>query len=289
MAIVIDELESLENQTTAIQVINNNFEKILEALEDLQATRDAPLDMNGYAIFNLPAPSAASNPLRLGDAAELTIDAAAVLPPKAGNENKFITTDGTSFVFSDVDVNGYLAVANNLSDLPDPSAARTNLELGSAALLDEATVVKSGQSYTWTGSQEFSGALTLSGTGNHQLTATPTTLTPQSIGYRGLIVKTANASQTLTLSDAGSMWRQTSSTNRTYTIPTNASVALPIGTVIVIRNVGTGVVTVTPSGGVNLRQPGSSSSGSVAVNQWGLASLTKEAANDWIITGIGIS
>lgn len=289
MSITLDELESLENQTTAIQVINSNFEELVEAIEALQETRTTALDMNGYPICNLPAPTSATNPVRLADMSGFTIDEAAVLPPLEGNEGKFLSTDGINFVFNEASLDDYLSIENNLDDLDDVAAARSNLGLGSAALLTEDVLARPAENNVWSGNQTFNGATILGGTVNHTLTSTPTVLTATSIGFRGIPVQTVNASQTFALTDAGNMYRQTSSTNRTYTIPTNTAVAFPVGTVIMIRNTGTGTVTITPAGGVSLRQAGASGSGSVSMAQWGIASLTKEATNDWLITGSGLS
>jgi hypothetical protein len=73
----------------------------------------------------------------------------------------------------------------------------------------------------------------------------------------------------------------TSATAVNLTVPTNASVAFPVGTIIQIRQAGAGQVTVVASGGVTvntaetlkLRKQGST------------AALVKVDTNAWDLTG----
>jgi hypothetical protein len=59
-------------------------------------------------------------------------------------------------------------------------------------------------------------------------------------------------SYTLVLADAGKMVRCSNAAAITLTVPTNASVAFPIGTYLLIEQQGAGTVTVTPAGGVTI-------------------------------------
>jgi hypothetical protein len=85
------------------------------------------------------------------------------------------------------------------------------------------------------------------------------------------------------------MIRMNNAAATTITIPPNAAVAFPIGTAIVLRNVGVGVTTITRGAGVTLQIAGSATSKDVAMAQWGSATAIQEAANAWVISGTGLS
>lgn len=114
-------------------------------------------------------------------------------------------------------------------------------------------------------------------------------LTTDNAGYLGMPVNTHDADVTFALTDAGHLQRHTDATARAWTIPANATVAFPIGTVLPFRNVGTGVVTLTRAGGVTLRIAGASTDQNVAVAQWGMGALVKEDTNTWVASGTGLS
>ena len=61
---------------------------------------------------------------------------------------------------------------------------------------------------------------------------------------------------TLVLSDAGEVVECTSATAVTLTVPPNASVAFPTGTLVMVHQYGAGQVTLAPGAGVTLRSPG---------------------------------
>ena len=110
-----------------------------------------------------------------------------------------------------------------------------------------------------------------------------------SAGYLGAPVNNQNAAYTFALGDAGSMVRANSAGAIAWTIPPNAGVAFPVGTCIVVRNVGAGVVTLTRGAGVTQLLASGSTSKDVALAQWGVATLIQESANNWVINGAGIS
>jgi hypothetical protein len=110
------------------------------------------------------------------------------------------------------------------------------------------------------------------------------------LGYRGAPVRTRDSAYTFVLTDAGELQRHTEATARAWTIPTNASVAFPIGTIIPIRNAnGAGAITLSGAGGVTLNWAGSTSTASRTLAAGAYASITQEAANVWVLTGAGIT
>ena len=72
--VTLKTLESLENQPSAVGLINSNMDTIKEVFDNTLSrdgsgpnTMAAPLDMNSNRLVNLPAPSTATEPLRLQD------------------------------------------------------------------------------------------------------------------------------------------------------------------------------------------------------------------------------
>lgn len=86
---------------------------------------------------------------------------------------------------------------------------------------------------------------------------------------------------TLALTDFGRVVETTSSSSVTVTVPTNASVAFAVGTVVEIVQVGTGVVTVAAAGGVTVNTPGTL----VLRAQWSSVTLRKRATDTWLLAG----
>ena len=70
----------------------------------------------------------------------------------------------------------------------------------------------------------------------------------------------------------------------TLTIPTNASVAFPVGTVITVLNKGAGAVTISGAGGVTVLSAGATAA-SPTLAQYKSAALMQVAANTWYVVG----
>jgi hypothetical protein len=88
---------------------------------------------------------------------------------------------------------------------------------------------------------------------------------------------------TLVLTDAGKIITATHADPQTYTIPTNASIAFPVGTIINVIQAGAGAVTLEGDTGVTVN---GTSAGSVATTtQYQGAALLKTGENVWIISG----
>lgn len=96
-----------------------------------------------------------------------------------------------------------------------------------------------------------------------------------------LNINTYTDDHTLTLSDASSYIRMNKGTSVTLTVPTNASVAFPVGTNLTVRQVGAGQVTVAEASGVTINTPET-----LLMNgQYQTVSLVKVAADEWDIAG----
>jgi len=305
--LVLTELDSLESQTSALASLNLNFELIETAFENTLSrdgttpnTLGAPLDYNNNRGINLGAPVNGTDAARLVDISNaLSVDA--VLIPTLV-EDRILSNDGGTLVWrtpADIPGLGDVIASNNLSDLDSASAARTNLGLGSAAVSNTGTSgdafgkLNTNNTYSgnnsFTGTSAFTGALSLGGTADHRLTGTPTALTDESLGLRSAPLNTRDEDYTLVLNDSGRTIFHTSASAHAWTVPPNSAVAYPTGTVIVLINVGSGVVTITRGSGVALRIAGTATDKNVAIAQHGVASMIKTATNSWYVSGAGIS
>lgn len=116
--------------------------------------------------------------------------------------------------------------------------------------------------------------------------ATPAT---NAVGYLGAPEASGgaiNANKTLSLTDAGELQYYTGSTGYTVTIPANASVAFPIGTVIPIVNDSSASQTLAITSDT-LEWEASTGSRTLAPNA--VVSLIKVSSTVWRITGTDIS
>lgn len=307
--VTIVPLGSLENQTTFLQTLNDNLETLAAALDNF-LSRDgttpnqmqAELDMNSQRLLNLPSPVSASDPVRLIDLQGAQPLEVAIVPALTGNADKVMSNDGTVLTWQDpADLPGFgdLKAVNNLSELTNVGTARTNLGLGTSATYSIGTSgsnipVLNGAN-TWSGDQSFSGtssfteAVSLAGTANHRLTATPTALTTDSIGYRAAPVTVQDSNYTFVLGDSGTTKLHTSGTGHSYTIPPASSVNYPLGTVIVVVNTGAGNVVMTRGSGVTLNRIGTGTNANVTIAQWGQASILKVSSDTWVISGSNLT
>ncbi len=120
---------------------------------------------------------------------------------------------------------------------------------------------------------DVDGTIVYQSSGNGQITRSPTgavNLNSQSAGY------------TFTLADIGAVVEGTSGSGQTYTIPTNATSAFPIGTVIGIFQAGAGQITIAAAGGVTLQSDGALVK---TAAQFATVGLRKRATNTWCLSG----
>ena len=116
-----------------------------------------------------------------------------------------------------------------------------------------------------------------------------TALAPNSAGYMGAPVNEQDSAYTFVLSDAGKMVRGNPSGGIAYTIPPNASVSWPRGTVILVRGVGANSITITRGAGVALFGAGGGTNKDWTLAANGLATLINEDTNEWVVSGVGLS
>lgn len=96
------------------------------------------------------------------------------------------------------------------------------------------------------------------------------------------VYNTQTASYTLVLADASKIVEMNVGSPNTVTVPTNASVAFPIGTEITIMQYGGGVTTIASAGGVTIN---SKDNARIIANRYTGATLVKRGTDEWYLIG----
>ena len=150
------------------------------------------------------------------------------------------------------------------------------------------------------------GVTTSTGSGNTVLSTSPTLVTPilgtptsgtlsnctvdgtNSIGFRTAPQTSGGSSSyTLVLTDSGKHVIFTGGSTATLTVPTNSSVAFPVGTVILVVNDNSGNLTISGAGVTFQLANGATGNRTVATK--GLATCVKTATDTWYVSGAGVT
>lgn len=108
------------------------------------------------------------------------------------------------------------------------------------------------------------------------------------IGTLELLQNSQSGNYTTVLADSGKHVYHASTSPHTWTIPTNASLAYPIGTTLTFVNEdGGGIVTITTADTLIFSPGGSKTNRSLAAD--GFATALKIGTTTWIISGAGLS
>jgi len=110
------------------------------------------------------------------------------------------------------------------------------------------------------------------------------------VGFRNVPQNSQSAAYTAVLADSGKhIFHPASDANaRTFTIPSNASVAYPIGTVLAFSNMTSQVVTISINSDT-MYLGGQGTTGNRSLAQYGVANALKITSTSWIITGTGLT
>lgn len=90
---------------------------------------------------------------------------------------------------------------------------------------------------------------------------------------------------TLALSDDGDLVTFSNSSSIAVTIPTNASVAFPVGATVILSQYGTGTVTVSGAVGVTVVSAGAVAASPVIRTRYSSVGLIQTSANNWLVVG----
>lgn len=131
-----------------------------------------------------------------------------------------------------------------------------------------------------------------SGTSAHlKLSSSGLVTTPngsaQEVGYKGAPPTTLDVDYTLALTDAGFSYIFHTS-GKTLTIPANGSVALPIGTIVVVVNRTAGNISIAITTDTLLLS-GSGTTGTRTLASNSMATLMKTDSTVWMVSGAGLS
>ena len=230
---------------------------------------------------------------------------------------------GSAWVAAYVSGTGFLAAANNLSDVASTSSARTNLGLGSIATQAASSVSITGGSISGitdlavadggTGASTLTGVLKGNGTSAFTAATAGTDFvapggalgTPSSGTLSSCTVDGTNAvgfltipqnsqsgtAYTLVLTDSGKhiLHPSADTTARTFTIPANSSVAFPVGTAVTFINQNAaGVITIAITTDT-MRLAGAGTTGNRTLAANGIATCIKVTSTEWIISGTGLT
>jgi hypothetical protein len=121
-------------------------------------------------------------------------------------------------------------------------------------------------------------------TASSTTTLTNKTLTSPKIAHP---ITTDADNYTLDANDQSAIIIMSGGSANTLTIPTNASVAFPLGTKVEVWSTGAGTTTIAGDTGVTLQgNGGTASAGSCDIQtQYGGATLTKIATDTWMVGG----
>lgn len=109
------------------------------------------------------------------------------------------------------------------------------------------------------------------------------------VGFRNAPVNSQSAAYTAVLADSGKtiLHPITDNNARTFTIPANASVAYPVGTILTFVNlINTVTIAITSD---TMYLAGDGATGSRTLDAYGVASAVKVASTTWIISGNGLA
>lgn len=111
------------------------------------------------------------------------------------------------------------------------------------------------------------------------------------VGFRTVPQNSQSAPYTCVLTDSGKhiFHPSADTTARTFTIPANASVAYPIGTVLTfINQISAGVITIAITSDTMYWSP-TGVTGSRSLAAHGIATATKITATAWLLSGVGLT
>ena len=219
--------------------------------------------------------------------------ATALLPTQTSNSGKYLTTDGAG-TLSWGTVSGYSAPTLGSTSISSGATVANidGLTINSTTIPSSVTLVSTAAAQTLTTKTIALGSNTISGTlaeFNTALTdadfatvAGTETLTNKTLTDPKIVVSrnTQIAGYTAVLTDSGKVVTINNASANNFTIPTNASVAFPIGTQILVAQLGAGQTTITGAGVTFRFTPGQK-----LRTTFSSATCIKIDTDEWLLVG----
>lgn len=316
--ITLNNLSNLQNESSAVNIINNNND-VLEAAVENTISRDgtapntmgAELDMNGNRILNLPVPVSQTEPVRLVDLDSVILAEGGgnVTGPVAsgtgniaiflGSSGKVIADGNTTIgdIESEIDtkapiIDAALTGDTSVENLEVLNTSPSILLKRSSDNKSKKISVDSDNKFVVRNQADTTNIITVTDTGtvsavNYLGDGTSLTgveLAAHSSATYSPITRTISfktAPYTLALSDSGNVVCLDSASTVSITIPTNASVAFPVGTQIDLIVISGGFMQVVAASGAAVYSP----TGVFKIPNAGAATLIKFATNGWLLNG----
>ena len=187
--------------------------------------------------------------------------------------SEMLDRDGTTpnQMEADVDLNGNdILNANQING--QSLTVDGTLTVGGSTITG-ATGVDATSGYDWTGQHTYTLVPTVNGSD---------VLTTDTLGSATLTINNqSGTTYVAVLADAGSVILMNNASANTFTVPTNAAVAYPVGTVLSVCQYGAGATTIVPDSGVTVN----TEVGYQIITQYGFATLLKIATDEWLLSG----
>ena len=129
--------------------------------------------------------------------------------------------------------------------------------------------------------QTIAGMTAAGGTFTGAITGTDATFTGTTTTYLDINAQTGTT-YTFVIADAGKLVTSSNGSAQTVTVPPNSSVAFPIGTQIIVQNIGSANATLAQGTGVTIN---SKDSNKEIDGQFAAGALIKTATNVWSLIG----